>query len=110
MPSCLRRSAVFVAALAAISLPGVAAATWLTSSHSCPGGNRTDALHRDADGTRWVGCGTNAAGYGLFLSENGAASWSAAVVSPEHVLDEFRVNSISRGHDGVLYVAAFRAS
>lgn len=110
MPSCLRRSAVFVAVLAAISLPDVAAASWLTSSHPCPGGNRTDALHRDADGTLWVGCGTNATGYGLFLSENGGASWSTAAVSPVEVLDEFRVNSISRGHDGALYVAGFRAS
>ena len=110
MPSCLRRSAVFVAVLAAISLPDVAAASWLTSSHPCPGGNRTDALHRDADGTLWVGCGTNATGYGLFLSENGGASWSTAAVSPVEVLDEFRVNSISRGHDGALYVAGVRAS
>lgn len=110
MPSCLRRSAVFVAVLAAISLPGVAAASWLTSSHPCPGGNRTDALHRDADGTLWVGCGTNATGYGLFYSQNGGANWSAATVTPADALDEFRVNSISRGHDGALYVAGFRAA
>lgn len=42
-----------------------AGGSWTTFTHSCPGANRTDALHRDADGSLWVGCGTNASGYGL---------------------------------------------
>ncbi len=79
--------------------------TWSTFSHICPGGNRTDALHRDPNGTLWVGCGTAAEGYGLFRSADGGASWQAAVVSPANRLDQFRVSSISRGHDGALYVA-----
>ena len=65
--------------------------------------------HRDADGTLWVGCGTNAVGYGLFVSENGGATWLAAPVDTERLLEEFRVSSISRGHDDALYVAGFDA-
>ncbi|MCX7555872.1 hypothetical protein OS187_03390 [Xanthomonadaceae bacterium JHOS43] len=103
------RCLVFAVALAGV-LPGQADAAWITATHPCPGGNRTDALHRDSDGTLWVGCGTNATGYGLFYSENGGANWSPAAVSPADALNEFRVNSISRGHDGALYVAGFRAS
>jgi hypothetical protein len=79
--------------------------TWTVHGHACPGVNRTDALHRDDDGTLWVGCGTAATGYGLFYSEDGGPSWTEATVSPTEKLHQFRVNSISRGHDGDLYVA-----
>lgn len=90
--------------------PAAATDTWLLSTHPCPGGNRTDALWRDADGTLWVGCGTNATGYGLFLSEDGGSQWRAAVTEPREALDGFRVNSISRTHTGELAVAGFKAS
>ena len=83
--------------------------SWTVHSHPCPGGSRTDALHRDDDGTLWVGCGTNQVGYGLFFSADGE-SWSEAVVSPSEKLDQFRVSSISRGHDGALYVAGMNAN
>lgn len=82
--------------------------TWSTHNHGCNGGNRTDALHRDLDGTLWAGCGTNATGYGLFRSLDGGSSWAAVPVAPADAFHEFRVNSISRGHDNALYVAGFR--
>ena len=101
---------------AAIATPAFAAeasafergATWSTHNHGCNGGNRTDALHRDPDGTLWAGCGTNATGYGLFRSLDGGVTWAAAPVSPADAFHEFRVNSISRGHDNALYVAGFK--
>jgi hypothetical protein len=85
-------------------------ATWSIHGHACPGVNRTDALHRDDDGTLWVGCGTAATGYGLFYSEDGGPSWTEATVMPTEKLHQFRVNSISRGHDGALYVAGINAN
>lgn len=107
LAGCLAVVATLEPALAAEPKGG---SVWLISSHICPGGNRTDALHRDDDGTLWVGCGTNATGYGLFLSVDGGDRWAAAPIVPADALDQFRVNSISRGHDGALYVAGFRAA
>jgi hypothetical protein len=78
---------------------------WAVHSHPCPGGNRTDALHVDDDGTLWVGCGTNGTGYGLFVSADDGESWAAASVTPASKFSQYRVSSISRGHDGALYVA-----
>lgn len=78
---------------------------WTIHGHPCPGGNRTDALHVDDDGTLWVGCGTNGSGYGLFVSGDDGESWAAASVTPASKFDLYRVSSISRGHDGALYVA-----
>lgn len=69
-------------------------AVWSTHNHGCNGGNHSDALHRDPDGTLWAGCGTNATGYGLFRSTGGGANWTAAPVSPADAFHEFRVNSI----------------
>ncbi len=92
------------------SLP-MQAGSWVIRSHTCPGGNRTDALHRDPDGRLWVGCGTAAAGYGLHASDDGGHSWAQVIVNPPDLLNQqFRVSSISRGHDGALYVAGFEAS
>ncbi len=84
-------------------------ATWSAHSHPCPGGNRTDDLHRDVDGMLWVGCGTNAAGYGLFRSNDGGVTWSAPATTPADYFEQFRVLSISRGHDGALYAAGTNA-
>ena len=83
---------------------------WTIHGHACPGINRTDALHRDDDGTLWVGCGTAATGYGLFYSEDGGPTWTETMVDPEDKLFQLRVNSISRGHDGALYVAGINAN
>ncbi len=82
---------------------------WLVSFHNCPGAYRTDALHRDSDGTLWVGCGTAAEGYGLFYSEDGGGSWAAAPVTPASKLAKFRVSSIVRGSNGQLRIAGFNA-
>lgn len=82
---------------------------WTAHAHPCPGGNRTDDLHRDADGTLWVGCGTNAAGYGLYRSVDGGVTWSAPATAPAGYFEQFRVLSISRGHDGALYAAGTNA-
>lgn len=111
--------AAMLAVAALVVLPGVTHAEnpairgsdgWILSSHPCPGGNRTDALQMDDDGTLWVGCGTNAAGYGLFVSHDGGINWSAANVSPSNVFDTYRSTSISRGHDGALYVAGISST
>lgn len=83
---------------------------WATYTHSCPGSSITDALHRDADGSLWVGCGSNASGYGLHASFNGGAAWDEVSVTPPALLNQFRVFSISRGHDGALYVAGIQNS
>lgn len=91
--------------------PPMRSGAWIIRNHTCPGGNRTDALHRDDDGRLWVGCGTAAAGYGLYSSEDGGHSWSRVVVAPASLLSQqFRVSSISRGHDGALYVAGFEST
>ena len=102
-----------------VALPDMASASgqpirgsdgWILSSHPCPGGNRTDALQMDDDGTLWVGCGTNAEGYGLFASHDGGLTWSAANVTPSTLFNSYRVSSISRGHDGALYVAGISST
>jgi len=81
-----------------------ASGQWSTQSHPCPGLSRTDALHRDPNGTLWVGCGTGQNGLGLFVSFDGGPSWSQVTTNPSGILDNFRVNTITRGHDGALYV------
>ncbi|OAB63115.1 hypothetical protein AY599_18065 [Leptolyngbya valderiana BDU 20041] len=80
-----------------------AGADWQITSHPCPGASRTDALQKDSDGTLWVGCGTTASGIGLFTSPDGGDSWQAVTTSPADVVDEFRVTTLTRGHDGALY-------
>jgi len=77
---------------------------WAASSHPCAG-NRTDTLWRDDDGTLWVGCGTTTEGFGLYRSTDDGASWEAPDTDPPRMFDDFRVNSVSRSSDGVLYVA-----
>ncbi len=81
-----------------------AGGNWTYFTHPCAG-NRTDALQRDEDGRLWVGCGTTTNGTGLFTSLDGGASWSAAATVPAGILSGFRVNDITRGHDGALYAA-----
>lgn len=80
---------------------------WTVEQHSCPGPSRTDALHADADGM-WIGCGSNAVGYGLHWRHDDA--WSPAETVPEGELSSFRVSAIARGDDGLLYVAGMDAS
>lgn len=75
-------------------------AAWTFSAHPCFG-NRTDAMLFEGRSTVWVGCGSTLEGKGLFRSDDGGASWSA--IGP--YFDQFRVSSIQRAADGLLYVA-----
>lgn len=75
---------------------------WKEYYHPCVG-NRTDVMFWEGD-TVWVGCGTTTTGYGLFRSEDRGLSWSEPTTYPENFLESFRVNSIIRGSDGLLYV------
>ncbi|HWB80394.1 MAG TPA: hypothetical protein VG755_35765 [Nannocystaceae bacterium] len=81
---------------------------WMLEYHSCPGPSRTDALLIEADGA-WVGCGSNAVGYGLH-ARGGDGTWAEVVAEPAGELDAFRVSAIARGDDGLLYIAGFDAS
>lgn len=112
MKSIFNTACLVLLALATFLLvPTVqAGGSWTVFTHSCPGTNRTDALYRDADGTLWVGCGTNASGFGLHASFDGGSNWYEVEVTPSVLLNQFRVNSISRGHDGALYVAGTQSA
>ncbi len=80
------------------------AAGWRVTSHPCFG-NRTDTLVLEDNGdTAWVGCGTTTEGYGLFLTEDGGLTWSEPATNPAGFLENFRVQTISRSSDGLLYV------
>lgn len=74
---------------------------WAGSSHPCFG-NRTDAMWWDSKSTVFVGCGSTTVGYGLFRSTDGGSSWSSVA---ESRLSGFRVSSIQRGGDALLYIA-----
>jgi len=76
---------------------------WLITSHPCSSTNGTDALHRDSDGTLWVGCGDSAEGIGLFTSADGGDTWTEVTTTPFGWAEDFRFLTISRGHDGALY-------
>ncbi|MBW2257663.1 MAG: hypothetical protein JRI25_24120 [Deltaproteobacteria bacterium] len=78
--------------------------TWSITEHPCVG-NRTDTLWFDDADTAWVGCGSTTLGTGLYRSTNGGQTWSAPTTDPAGFFDDFRVSSISRSADGVLYVA-----
>lgn len=86
-------------------LDGALNGDWVARTPSPCGFNRMDALHVDDDGTIWTGCGTNTEGFGLFRSVDDGASW--AMVDPPNARDffvDYRVNTISRSADGLLYV------
>ena len=74
---------------------------WVGYTHPCVG-NRTDAMTWDDQNTVHVGCGSTTVGYGLYRSTDGGASWSSVA---ENRLAGFRVSSIQRADDGLLYVA-----
>lgn len=82
---------------------GNAGSGWAIEYHSCNGPSRTDALHIDGGGA-WVGCGSNADGFGLH-ARNDDGTWAQVDAQPAGELDSFRVSAIARGHDGLLYVA-----
>ncbi|MEZ5465771.1 MAG: hypothetical protein R3F22_11245 [Lysobacteraceae bacterium] len=104
-----RFAALLLACAGGVQAGGGIADDWLSSTHSCAGFNRTDAIHRDSDGTLWVGCGSNTGGYGVHFSQDGGDTWSVPPLSVPDELDDFRVNSISRGADGHLKIGGTEA-
>lgn len=75
------------------------------SPHPCPGPSSTDALHGDSTTLFWVGCGSNAKGYGLYATADGGQSWITVTTNPSALMNDFRVFSIIRGHDSAIYAA-----
>ena len=82
---------------------GTTNGAWTTYSHPCVG-NRTDALWMDDANNAFVGCGSTTSGEGFYQTADGGSTWSNFTVG-NGFFDSMRVNSISRGADGNLYVA-----
>jgi hypothetical protein len=98
-------TAALFTALMSSTPPAAAGGDWTISAHPCPGASRTDALQKDADGTLWVGCGTTATGTGLYVSFDEGDSWQTVTTSPANLVADFRVITLTRGHDGALYAS-----
>ena len=77
---------------------------WTIYSHPCIA-EQGNPLHRDSDGTLWVGCGAGASGFGLWRSDDQGQSWEIPDTDDGDIIRFFRVFDISRGHDGWLYVS-----
>ena len=77
--------------------------SWSETTHPCVG-NRTDALWCDDASTCFVGCGTTTNGQGMYTTSDGGESWDTLSTSPAGLLDDMRVNSISRSSNGHLYI------
>ena len=75
---------------------------WSRSVHPCFG-NRTDVMWFDDANTGFVGCGSTTEGYGIYETHDAGMTWVATPATP-NVLGGMRVNSISRGADGLLYI------
>lgn len=75
----------------------VSAAGWTELSQPC-GGTKTDALWFDDKNTGFIGCGTNAAGEGLFKTTDGGMSWAS-----QRNFMGVRVDDVRRAPDGKLY-------
>ena len=71
---------------------------WVAASASCA--SRVETIFFEGQ-KGYMGCGQNAEGRGLFLSDDGGATWGES----ERRFQEVRVNDIRRGSDGVLYGA-----
>lgn len=77
---------------------------WTYRSHPCLA-SQTNSLHRDPDGTLWVGCGSGQVGRGLWRSDDQGQTWKIPETEVEDIIEFFRVFDISRGHDGWLYLS-----
>ena len=75
---------------------------WTLYTHPCVG-NRTDALWMDDSQNAYVGCGSTTEGQGLYQTSDGGSTWNM-VSAPNDFFASMRVNSISRGNDGNLYI------
>ena len=82
---------------------GAADSAWTKFAHPCVG-NRTDAMWMDDANNAFVGCGSTTSGEGFYQTTDGGSTWSNFTVG-NGFFDSMRVNSISRGADGNLYVA-----
>ncbi len=71
--------------------------TWSQLTQPC-GGTRTDAFWFDDRDNGYIGCGTNANGFGLFVTTDGGVTWNE-----ELNFQEVRINDIFRAADGKLY-------
>ena len=78
---------------------------WVANWTPC-GGYMVDTLYCDDAQTCYVGCGSDAAGHGLFLTTDGGLSWDIAPDETGALFDDFRVHDVHRDpRDGLLYVA-----
>ncbi len=77
---------------------------WTLGNTPCSG-SRVDALLCDNATTCYVGCGQNAEGDGLFMTSDAGATWSAPADEAGGYFATMRVDHISRGAEGLLYVA-----
>jgi hypothetical protein len=82
--------------------PAIDAWTW--SVHPCAG-ERTDTLLMVPAGPWFVGCGTTVPGTGLYQSEDAGATWAPFDALPTGYFDDFRVNDLFLGPDGLLYIS-----
>lgn len=83
---------------------GAIQGNWTVYSHPCLA-SQTNALHRDSNGTLWVGCGSGQIGRGLWRSDDQGQSWKIPETDDPEIIESFRVFDISRGHDGWLYIS-----
>jgi len=87
-------------------LPGMAAGPrgWTQRNHTCSG-DGVDAFFFDTnEQSLFVGCASNAEGYGLQFSPDRGETWPELSTEPRGSLGG-RVGAVDRGADGLLYVA-----
>lgn len=77
---------------------------WRWSAHPCDG-NRVDTLLRTRDGRLWIGCGSDSAGQGLYVSSDDGADWHVPTTTVADYFTTFRVNDLHEGEHGVLYIS-----
>jgi hypothetical protein len=73
-------------------------------------GNRTDAMWWDGDTDVWVGCGSTVIGTGLYVSTDQGESWFAPATTDDTMVESFRVSSIQRADDGLLYIGGIHVN
>lgn len=71
--------------------------TWTKLTQPC-GGTRANAFWFDSRMDGYIGCGDNAAGFGLYVTDDGGETWES-----QSLFNGARINDIRRGPDGVLY-------